>query len=252
MLVFLFCEHGYCIIREVIKIKKQFKLAIFTVLMLVVTWLLSLVTKNPLFDFNIFASDTINNFLNYQLSGLIIACMTLVLIYVFADKTRLQYLNFNRRGEMKPSKLLRLKEAGRWETDAWWIAVPMILILGGVLALQTFSSDFTFTWIYLVIAIPLAASNAFIEEVIFRLSYVSVGKDLTKSATYGLLMSSIIFGFIHYWGIAPNGIFGALISAYLGFFLAKSILETKGFYWAFVVHFLLDVVILMVIFNIAA
>lgn len=66
------------------------------------------------------------------------------------------------------------------------------------------------------------------------------------------MMGSVVFGVIHYWGIAPNGLFGVLLSALLGLFLAKSIQETKGFYWAFKIHFLLDVIIMLFIFNIEA
>ena len=103
---------------------------------------------------------------------------------------------------------------------------------------------------HVIMVIPLAATNAFTEEVIFRLSYVSIGKSETKSSLYGLIMGSLVFGILHYWGVAPNGILGVFLSAYLGYFLAKSIQETKGFFWAFTIHFMLDVIILIFIFNI--
>jgi len=77
-----------------------------------------------------------------------------------------------------------------------------------------------------------------------------MGDNETNSSLYGLIMGSVVFGIFHYWGVTPSGIFGVLISAYLGYFLAKSIQETKGFYWAFIIHFMLDVVILIFIFNV--
>ncbi|GAK11078.1 protease [Geomicrobium sp. JCM 19039] len=123
--------------------------------------------------------------------------------------------------------------------------------MGVVAFLQTYAVGFDFSLVALLMVIPLAATNAFIEEVIFRLPYVTMGDNETNSSVYGLIMGSAIFGIIHYWGVAPNGIFGVLISAYLGYFLAKSIQETKGFYWAFMIHFMLDVVILIFIFNVA-
>ena len=89
----------------------------------------------------------------------------------------------------------------------------------------------------------------FTEEAIFRLPYVTMGANDTASRTYGLLMGSLVFGIFHYWGIAPNGVAGALMSAFLGFFLAKSIQETKGFFWAFTIHFGLNVAGMSLILN---
>jgi ABC-type antimicrobial peptide transport system permease subunit len=38
----------------------------------------------------------------------------------------------------------------------------------------------------------------------------------------------------------PSGILGVLLSSFLGWFLGKSMLETKGFTWAWLIHFLPD------------
>lgn len=147
--------------------------------------------------------------------------------------------------------LLGTKSEGRWENDGWSIGIIMIAIMGIVAFLQTIAVGFDFRLVNLLMIIPLAASNAFTEEVIFRLSYVTMGKNEINSSLYGLIMGSFVFGIIHYWGIAPNGIFGVLISASLGYFLSRSIVETKGFYWAFMIHFLLDVVTMVFIFNVS-
>ncbi|SEN52658.1 hypothetical protein SAMN04488134_101284 [Amphibacillus marinus] len=231
---------------------KYFKLTIYTIIMFLVTRLLSLVARNPIFNFSIFNNTVLNYHLNYQLSGLIIAAVSLLILYIFADKIRLGYLNANRQGKIKPSALLGIKHEGRWESDTWSIGAIMVAIIGAVTLLQTFRLGFSFSLTTILMVVPLAASNAFTEEVIFRLSYVTMGENETNSSLYGLIMGSIVFGVIHYWGIVPNGLFGALISALLGLFLAKSIQETKGFYWAFMIHFLLDVVIMFFIFNVAA
>lgn len=230
---------------------KYFKLIIFTILMFFVTWLLLFVSENPIFDFSIFDNNSLNSHLNYQLSGLIVASMALFLIYIFADKIKLSYLNFNHKGRMKPAILLGTKSEGTWENDAWSIGIIMVFIMGVVAFLQVSTLGFDFSLVTLLMVIPLAAANAFTEEVIFRLSYVVMGDNETNSSLYGLIMGSFVFGIIHYWGLAPNGIFGVLISAYLGYFLAKSIQETKGFYWAFMIHFMLDVVILVFILNVS-
>lgn len=126
----------------------------------------------------------------------------------------------------------------------------MIIIIGVVSFFQTYSLGFHFNLVTILMVFPIAASNAFIEEVIFRLPYVTMGNNEGISSLYGLIMGSVVYGVIHYWGAVPNGLFGVLLSAYLGYFLSKSIYETKGFYWAFFIHFLLDVVILMFLLNV--
>lgn len=230
---------------------KYYRLTTFTILMLLVTLTLSIVARNPLFNFDIFDKAILNYHLNYQLSGLILAAATLIWINTYADKTKLSYLNFNRKGKMKPSKLVPRESDAKWENDALYLAMIMVAIIGVVTLFQTYSIGFDFSLVSILMVFPIAASNAFIEEVIFRLSYVTMGDNETNSSSYGLIMGSLMFGVFHYWGIVPNGVFGILISAYLGYFLAKSIQETKGFYWAFMIHFMLDVVILMLIFNLA-
>lgn len=229
---------------------KYFKLIIYTVLMFLVTWFLFIVAGNPIFNYNIFNNSVLNYHLNYQLSGLIVAALALILLYIFADKIRLSYLNSNRNGKMKPSILFAIKNEGKWENDAWGYGIIMVAIMGSVTLFLTNTLGFDFSLVNLLMVIPFAATNAFTEEVIFRLSYVTMGENETNSSLYGLIMGSIVFGIIHYWGVVPNGIFGVLISALLGNFLAKSIQETKGFYWAFIIHFLLDIVIFIFIFNV--
>lgn len=50
------------------------------------------------------------------------------------------------------------------------------------------------------------------------------------------------FGLGHYYGY-PSGVLGVLLSSFLGWFLGKSLLETKGFFWAWLIHFVPDVFI---------
>ena len=97
--------------------------------------------------------------------------------------------------------------------------------------------------------LPMAAVNAFTEEVVFRLSYVTSTENAGLSPTWAMALGSLVFGFVHYWGIAPKWTLGAVLIAYIGFFLTKSSLETKGFLFAWAVHAILDVVILTFLFN---
>jgi len=87
----------------------------------------------------------------------------------------------------------------------------------------------------------LSLSNSFVEEMITRFAVVSsLDGMLPPGAVY--LISAAIFGGVHYFG-TPGGIPGVLMAGFLGWFAAKSIGETRGVFWAWLIHFLQDVVI---------
>lgn len=93
-----------------------------------------------------------------------------------------------------------------------------------------------------------ALSNAFVEEMITRLPVVSSLDGLIRpNGVY--LVSAAIFGGVHYYG-TPGGIPGVLMAGFLGWFAAKSIGETEGVFWAWLIHFAQDVVIFAGLFFI--
>jgi membrane protease YdiL (CAAX protease family) len=90
--------------------------------------------------------------------------------------------------------------------------------------------------------ILFSLTNSFGEEMIFRLGIVSPLKGLIAPMTI-FLISAVLFGIPHFAGM-PNGIIGATLAGILGFVLAKSMYETNGFFWAWLIHFLQDLVII--------
>lgn len=83
--------------------------------------------------------------------------------------------------------------------------------------------------------------NAFTEEMVPRFSVVALLDGLIP-LSYVYLISALIFGSVHYFGM-PGKIPGVLMAGFLGWLLAKSIGETQGFFWAWLIHFLQDVII---------
>lgn len=61
------------------------------------------------------------------------------------------------------------------------------------------------------------------------------------------LVSAAIFGVAHYRGV-PFGVPGVFLAGVLGFVLAKSVYETGGFFWAWTIHFVQDVIIITTLF----
>jgi hypothetical protein len=50
----------------------------------------------------------------------------------------------------------------------------------------------------------------------------------------------VFFGIGHDCGV-PYGVAGVLMATFLGWLLGKSMVETKGFFWAWFIHFVQDV-----------
>jgi len=91
------------------------------------------------------------------------------------------------------------------------------------------------------VSLLIAALNAFNEEFTLRAAPLS---ELVPAVgeRQALLITTAFFGLGHFYGI-PNGVLGVALSGFLGWFLGKSILETRGFFWAWLIHFLQDVII---------
>ncbi len=86
-----------------------------------------------------------------------------------------------------------------------------------------------------------AALNAFNEEMTYKASFLSVLENVVGKHQALLLMAAY-FGVAHFYGV-PYGVIGVLMAGFLGWFLGKSMLETRGLWWAWFIHFLQDVLI---------
>lgn len=92
------------------------------------------------------------------------------------------------------------------------------------------------------IVVVLASVNAFTEEFLFRAAPLAdLGGVLGKN--HAMVLLGAFFGLSHYTG-TPGGPVGVVMTFFLGWWLTKSLLETRGMAFAWTVHFALDVVIL--------
>lgn len=94
---------------------------------------------------------------------------------------------------------------------------------------------------YLPWVLLFSATNSLSEEIIYRLGVIVplFGKLDTEHI---VLISAIAFGLPHLKGM-PNGLVGVAMAGFLGWLLAKSVVETNGIFWAWFIHFIQDVVI---------
>lgn len=84
-----------------------------------------------------------------------------------------------------------------------------------------------------------AALNAFNEEATFRVPMLATLESVGGSRQ-ALWISAYFFGIAHYFGV-PGGILGGLASIFMGWILGKGMLETRGIFWSWWIHFLSDV-----------
>lgn len=87
----------------------------------------------------------------------------------------------------------------------------------------------------------LAAMNAFNEEMTYRSSMISTLEGPLGSQG-AVLAAASFFGIGHFYGV-PYGIIGVVMATFLGWLLGKAMVETRGFCWAWFIHFLQDVLI---------
>lgn len=90
-------------------------------------------------------------------------------------------------------------------------------------------------------ALLFAAMNAFAENFVFRAGPLALLTPVVGKAQ-ALLLAAVFFGVGHY-GSFPPGVLGVLLAGFLGWALGKSMLETRGFAWAWLIQVPMDAVV---------
>jgi hypothetical protein len=117
------------------------------------------------------------------------------------------------------------------------LGLLVFLILGG----RPSWSSFVQAAPMLPAILLLAAMNAFNEEMTYRASLIAVLEPAIGSQQ-ALWNTALFFGLGHYFGV-PYGVIGVAMSTFLGWMLGKAMIETRGFFWAWFIHFIQDVLI---------
>jgi membrane protease YdiL (CAAX protease family) len=198
------------------------------------TWLPFRLAVNPFMDAK----------LKYQIVTFVLALVVLTIVFaLFPSNARRFYRMGNLNARAEPVKWLGIKPTDTWKTVGRNFAVIVSLATGAYIYFNVAQGYPLQAGIvhYLPFILILAAMNAFTEEAITRLSLVTaLDGSIPRPAIY--LASAAIFGVPHFFGV-PGGILGALMAGFLGWLLAKSVAESEGMFWAWLIHFLLDVII---------
>lgn len=191
--------------------------------------------KNPSFSVYMLAEQSLN------------LMVTLAIMAFLWMLTKRRTAFFWAAGELdapvEPIKWLGVKSGEKWNKFGPILAVCIslgtltFLVMAGRPQLSTVVKVLPF-----LPAVLLAAMlNAFNEEMTYKASFLSVLEG-AAGRNNALYLMAAFFGILHFYGV-PYGIVGVLMATFLGWLLGKSMLETRGFFWAWFIHFLQDVLI---------
>jgi membrane protease YdiL (CAAX protease family) len=147
------------------------------------------------------------------------------------------------RAPVNPELFFWFRQPIRWI----WFAGTLLLIFGVVLPLYlrvTLHPQiepvrrlvFVLPW-----AVATSALNAANEEFQYRSVLLARLRNVVFPRE-AVLLTAVLFGVDHYFG-QPSGWGAVFMTGILGWILAKSMIETRGFGCAFAIHFVQDMVI---------
>lgn len=248
-------------IKDILWLNKVILLVLIGVLIICLTWkkfrcfltyvLFIVVLKSLIFiQKSIFSElfkgdhNFIDQLTSMQVPRLIIAFIVIGFLWILKKDRHKFYL---RKGHIdaiaQPAKFVvdkptSWKKVGIHMSICICGATLVFLLLAGMPTYKQFVNTISLMPFVLIFALM----NSFSENIIYRISFLTVLKDIVgqKQALY---LTTFVFAMGHYYG-APYGITGVLMAAFLGWFLGKSIIETKGIFWAWTIHFFQDFLIM--------
>lgn len=203
----------------------------------------------PFMLLRVSANDQINRLVTYQGATLTFTILVVALTARLIPENFGRYLRVGRlAAPASPVRALGISGTETWKTLGLTFSVIISLVTAAIVLLPAAAGAGLTLPPYLVgLAVLLAASNAFVEEYLTRFQVVA---SLAGRVAPGriAIISALLFGIPHYLG-TPGQLMGVLAASFLGWFLAKSVMETKGMGWAWFVHFLQDVIIFVAILG---
>ncbi len=179
-----------------------------------------------------------------QLLKIGIAVLTIVVLLLVMRRRQDAFLVKGQLdANVQPVRWLGLKD------DVSWLFLgPIVAVVAGTIILFVLAGANQPSMTTLVRALPLlpaallfSATNAFSEEVSYRSALLAPLHQVLGKG-HAMALTAVFFGLAHYSGGVPLATLPTiLMTGFLGWWLAKSMLETKGFFWAWCIHFVNDI-----------
>jgi uncharacterized protein len=230
---------------------EKFKIALPIILVIGFTGLILLASHylKTIRFFSVSDNEYVNFQFNYQFVLLLITLLSLTATYLLNKENFASYFSLgNISAPAKELKFFGIKESDSWLKTGISLSVFISLATASFMffQLQKAQVDWTLLSSGVLWILLFSLTNSFGEEMIFRMGIVSPLKGLLSPMTI-FITSAVLFGLPHLTGM-PSGLIGATMAGVLGLVLAKSLYETNGFFWAWFIHFLQDLIIIGVLF----
>lgn len=185
------------------------------------------------------------SYLDLHLRDLGVALLVLAALFLLVgDRRRFFLARGDLAAPVEPVRWLGIRSGGRWQSFVWIFGGVAAVVVATVILTQIrFEPGDAAKLARLAPAVLLlAATNAFSEEVYFRLSLLGtlpavVGRGQAQA------MNVVLFGLAHWLAGSPPGFAGAAMTGFLAWAMGKCILETRGLAGAWLIHLLPDLVI---------
>lgn len=179
-----------------------------------------------------------------QIGKLAVALLMIVALLVLGYKRRNFFLTRgNLRAPIEPVRLLGFPKPVPWPIFGlqWGLYIAVALAVVQYLGLRP-SGELMLKVVPILPSILFyAALNAFNEEITYRAPMLATLEPVGGSKQ-ALWLSAYFFGIAHYFG-TPGGLIGGVLSIFMGWILGKGMIETRGFFWTWWIHFLSDIAI---------
>jgi len=179
-----------------------------------------------------------------QTGKLAVALAMILLLLVLGYRRRDFFLARGAlRAPIEPVPLLGFPKPDPWPSFGlqWAFYIAAALVLTQYLSLRPDIDVMVKVVPILPSILFYAALNAFNEEIIYRSPMLATLEPVGGSK-HALWMAAYFFGIAHYFG-ALGGIVGGITSIFMGWILGKGMVETRGLFWTWWIHFLSDVAI---------
>ncbi len=172
----------------------------------------------------------------------VIALVIIAVLFLLGKKRQEFFLvKGDTAAPVEPIRWLGVKAGERWNKFGAWLTLFLslgtlaFLLLAGKPAPDMLVRVLPF----LPVVLLAAAMNAFYEEMIYKAALLSV-LESPVGPRQALYMVAAYFGIGHFYGV-PYGVIGVVLAGFLGWILGRSMLETRGMFWAWFIHFWQDV-----------
>ena len=172
---------------------------------------------------------------------LMVALVIIAMLFILKKRREAFFLvKGDTSAPLEPVRWLGIKAGATWNKAGRTSVIIISLLLLTFLVLAGRPSlDIIIRALPFLPAILLGATvNAFSEEMFAKASFLSVLEDVVGKHQ-ALWLMAVSFGIGHFYGI-PYGVIGVLMAGFLGWWLGKSMLETRGLWWAWFIHFVQD------------